>query len=893
MASFTDQILGFNPYVQQLPLEAMAQVGMYKQAKYEDNVQKIQSEIDKVAGLSIVKPIHKQYLQSKLNELGNNLRTVAGGDFSNFQLVNSVGGMATQIGKDSIVQNAVKSTRHALTEQENIQAAQKAGKSSVNNEDFYYDQYSKWLNDGKLETPFSSEFVEYKDVDAKLRDLQSKLKDEEVSMENSYMRDDLGRTLYYYIDPKTKKETSSLDPSKGEKKLALDTLKVTVKGVSAQRILNNFYDSLDDNDKRQMKINSWSHYKGAGPGYFKSDIETTYNNKKEIQSQEMVDLAVKLQNPKITGADKIKIENRITEINDAIDNKTLDKEMAEDLLELQNPKNLEEYKYKVYTQTHLTNLAKDLSTRSYIQEVKSNPAEQANNARQRLQMDIIKAGREEYWRGKNYDLSVDTENYKRARDRKKDYEEQVGKGYKVVPGAWKTGMEAPTLDDLTTDMQTSAEQYNSQFNSAAERLYPSDNVNFKNYTSAQKREALSKELSEYRKNPYKAASPDQKEYYEMLKNMEDGVTKKVNAWSSANRYKDELLLKQSITSGNVTYTGKDVNDFTSTLSRFQVVGEETTDPLSGATVPAQVTLDGNAALDFYKTYQNGKFLPMAKAYVNDKTAFKGLSSLYSSNADDKNLVSFINSVGKSTNPLVSNYIATISPVYAVQRAAINTADPVKAATLNEFLAIKAAEAGDVGGLDVNNPGEYNSDVVATNKDAKETSFVIEKGKDGSANVVMRAKGGIVQIIPATPEQVAAYFPEVAVTSPFGDLKDGIALSPGHTTNSANQRFNPGSGATAVNATITGYSKQYLPQLKGSGYESKVRIDVEGFDKNNGNVMTDKYTVVMYVPDPKTGGWKGDYLTGTDGGSYVSEADVTTVLSMISPYTIDQAIKRFK
>jgi len=141
--------------------------------------------------------------------------------------------------------------------------------------------------------------------------------------------------------------------------------------------------------------------------------------------------------------------------------------------------------------------------------------------------------------------------------------------------------------------------------------------------------------------------------------------------------------------------------------------------------------------------------------------------------------------------------------------------------------------------------------------------------------------------------VATYFSEVAVTSPFNDIKNDVATSRGHTTNAANERFKPGSGATAVNAQISGYDEKHLPQLRGTGYEDKVRIDVEGFEGNTGDVMTDKYTIVMYVPDPKTGGWKGDYVTGTSGGSYVSEADVTKIFGMISPYTINQAIKTFK
>jgi hypothetical protein len=82
MASFTDIIPQFNPYVQQLPVEAMVQVGMEKQKRYDEGIQKIQSQIDTVAGLDISKPLHKMYLQSKLNELGNNLKTVAAGDFS-------------------------------------------------------------------------------------------------------------------------------------------------------------------------------------------------------------------------------------------------------------------------------------------------------------------------------------------------------------------------------------------------------------------------------------------------------------------------------------------------------------------------------------------------------------------------------------------------------------------------------------------------------------------------------------------------------------------------------------------------------------------------------------------------------------------------------------------
>ena len=69
MASFKDIIPQFIPYIQQLPVEDMVQVGMYKQQLYDQGVQKIQSQIDNIAGLDIIHDSDRAYLQSKLGEL--------------------------------------------------------------------------------------------------------------------------------------------------------------------------------------------------------------------------------------------------------------------------------------------------------------------------------------------------------------------------------------------------------------------------------------------------------------------------------------------------------------------------------------------------------------------------------------------------------------------------------------------------------------------------------------------------------------------------------------------------------------------------------------------------------------------------------------------------------
>ena len=153
MASFTDTVPQFNPYVQQQPIEAMLKVGTYKQEKYEQGIQKIQGFIDNIAGLDIMKNPHKEYLQSKINELGNNLNKVAGGDFSNFQLVNSVTGMASQITKDPIIQNAVASTAKARKELDASETDRKAG-ASPENSAWFNKKLNSWLNDGDLNDSF-------------------------------------------------------------------------------------------------------------------------------------------------------------------------------------------------------------------------------------------------------------------------------------------------------------------------------------------------------------------------------------------------------------------------------------------------------------------------------------------------------------------------------------------------------------------------------------------------------------------------------------------------------------------------------------------------------------------------------------------------------------------
>lgn len=193
MASFTDQIQTFNPYVSQAPLiEAMVSVGTQKQQQYDQGVQKIQGYVDSIAGMDVANDADKKYLQSKLNDLGSRLKTVAAGDFSNQQLVNSVGGMATQIIKDPTVQNAVYSTANYRKELSRLQKDIEEGKSNPANVEFFNKRANSWLSSDTPGQKFLGSYIPYFDVQKYAKETFDAVKPDGFTIDQVYETDTQG-----------------------------------------------------------------------------------------------------------------------------------------------------------------------------------------------------------------------------------------------------------------------------------------------------------------------------------------------------------------------------------------------------------------------------------------------------------------------------------------------------------------------------------------------------------------------------------------------------------------------------------------------------------------------------------------------------------------------------
>lgn len=259
MASYTDNPnIKFNPYIQQLPVEAMVSVGMQKQAQYEQGLQKIQTSINNVAGLDIYKDLDKNYLQTKMNELGSKLKTVAAGDFSNFQLVNSVTGMTGQLVKDPNIQNAVYSTANHKKQLAYMEDAKSKGTLTPQNKRDYDRQFNNYANSDVVGDKFSGEYTPFMDYKKQwnetLKTLHSKLTEQDIT--------------------NVMDANGNIDRTR----LAAAMTRVKDEGVSSVQIENAIRSELSPSQLNQMRIDANYQFENVTNDQLQKAVTTQYDS---------------------------------------------------------------------------------------------------------------------------------------------------------------------------------------------------------------------------------------------------------------------------------------------------------------------------------------------------------------------------------------------------------------------------------------------------------------------------------------------------------------------------------------------------------------------------------------------------------------------------------------
>lgn len=354
MASWTDLIPQFKPYVEQLPVEAMAKVGMIKQEKYEEGVKKIQAQIDSVSGLDIIKDVDKNYLQSKLDELGGGIRGLAAADFSNFQLVNSVTGMTKQITRDKNIQNAIQSTAHYRKELQNIESARKRGKSDKNNEDYFYNDADKWLNDNQVGTVFSDSFSEHTDIMKLIRENVSAAGLDSKYIENVFETDEKGRL-------KLDKDGHPI-PARTMSAETIDTNADKVRAIVANVL-------SEGNVKNQIRIDGWANTRYTPVETIYKTFENDFNKRDAVNNQRLLSIEALLNSNNLSDEQKQQLIAERDEIKKENENNS--KKLQ--ILKQQSINNPDQFKQDYYEDSYINNLLNGFTTVKLKQEIKDSP----------------------------------------------------------------------------------------------------------------------------------------------------------------------------------------------------------------------------------------------------------------------------------------------------------------------------------------------------------------------------------------------------------------------------------------------------------------------------------------------------------------------------------------
>jgi hypothetical protein len=888
MASYTDKIPTFNPYVAQQPVEAMLKVGMYKQQKYEEGVQRIQTSIDNVAGLDVASELDKKYLQSKLDGLGNNLNFVAGGDFSNFQLVNSVNGMTKQIVKDPNVINAVSSTANLRKQQKILEADEKAGKSSIQNRAKFEEGAGQYINKTHLKESYNGKYVHYTDMEKKLRDVAEKVHEVDNTVEDPFKRDTAtGRHLM------DKNGNPIVDDA---------ILSITTKGKPAEKILANFYDSLDENDKQQLGIDAWYHYRGKTADNFKEDAVKNYEDSKQMLNDKIIQKNVELStSPNLTTAERNKIQADINDASTTLSDGSLGKQLDAEFAQIDSNKDIEDYKYKLYTQKTLYNLAKDISYQSYKQEYKTNPYAQMDMQRRNLQFSYDNAARDQRNEDRKFKWGQYTwgvETAQKAEDAKalKD-----GSLPPVTNQALSTDVDTPSAGKLNAEILSiigdrtegggikTPGQIDLLTNEYIDKVTKSSLK-----TPQQKASYLDYLSREYFKNPEKVVNalgnPNLAQYLEKRRALEITAAQKYALYNGTkaasakfdNQQKDVLKNQVGVNlNGRELYSSNELYNFSKDAETYWTGGKGGSIVLGGEKFGTNMVLDSDALL---KAYKGKKEEPLVKAYIKRANG-EALNPTERVLVDQAQNIKMkfdpqISKIHQAKQKFESDYLAAKMPERQSQVGTLdydnNTTDQRH---IKQLIGNKTDEFNKLGQVDVKKWGDFSPTSLSALRSKKNVLYTIEKRYDGSANLVV-TDGAETQTIPMTSGELSKFFPNIAQGNPWSDVKNQVMSSASHTTNVLGVGDD---SSLAVNAKFSGYQ---APHLSSTALAPLVRFDVEGAADNDGG-DNDSFILKMYVNNNSV--WVPGYV----GNRFTSIASVQEQMKQIGPGTVSDFLKIHK
>ena len=611
---------------------------------------------------------------------------------------------------------------------------------------------------------------------------------------------------------------------------------------------------------------------------------------------------------------KRKITSQINDANKQLTNGELEKNFQEQINQIDSNTNIEDYKYKLYTQKTLTNLAKDMSYQSYQEEYKTNPYSQINMEKKRLQVEYDKMRQSE----SHFQQNLNWDKTKTMLDLQFKEKQKEGSDLITTDKAITTNVNAPDLNDLHKDIVNITgedirtptgvihtpgkidllnNKYIDLVTNPSLTVYKSNGEIDTQKTGERKTTYLNYLSARYAEDPSKLTkalhNPNLVEYLENRRALEIQAGQKqqlaLSAKNEASKMgfdtKQEELLKNTpgitLHNGQPLYSAKELYDFASDSSKFYSYysNSQTMAGLSPGPQSKQLKVK-----ELLSKYAGTKFEPLAKSLVAKETGTPMSSTakqLLESINRVTNIVSpQLNKINEDKNKFISEYLAKRMPERQSQVATFDYKNnQIDQSNIDKLIGNKTEEFSTMGQLDNKEWKDFNPDTLSKIREDKNASYTLEKNYDGSANLLVTS-GKVVQNIPITSSELNRFFPKASITNPWESIKYDILSSPAHTTNLKGGQ----DGSNATNSKLTGYN---APHLLNTPLAPLVRFDVEGNPNNSGDTDTDKYILRMYVND--NGVWKTDYV----GNRFVSLGDVQTQVGSVTPTVISSFLKTHK
>lgn len=355
----------FSRFIETTPVQAMIDVGTQRQQKYDQGVQAIQGQIDQIASLPISRPVDKEYMQTSLSGLQENLKKFATADFSQMSVQSTVSGLTNKIAKDPNIQAAVYSSMNRQQQLAQRDVFQKDGKTSAANDDDFEYNWNQYLNSKELGRTFSDKYTPYLDVNKRIGELGK-----EVGIDSNIIQNIF--ETYTDKDGKTQYKIGR----DGKPIVNMVMAEQHLKGKDPQKVLAYIQNGLGPEYYNQLAIDGRYHYKNSTPDQIAYDGTKTYledlDRTKSLQLEDQIKLFRLNKQNKLTEDDQ-KLRDQL---NDNVSNYDL---RIQDLSK--KISSIKEAVYAnpraaagaIYTDGHLLQMAKGIGQIERESLIKNNP----------------------------------------------------------------------------------------------------------------------------------------------------------------------------------------------------------------------------------------------------------------------------------------------------------------------------------------------------------------------------------------------------------------------------------------------------------------------------------------------------------------------------------------